>query len=313
MDPTLKRVRKLRYGEDPHQEAALYMDATVEPWGVAGAMILGGKELSYNNLLDSDAAVEAIRGLSDPAVVLVKHLNPCGMATGHDLSDAFDRALGSDPISAFGGVMAVNQTVTPELVARMAHHKIFLEIVIAPDFEPTALVRLKKRKDLRILKHSSVLPPPGPGQWRWRSVSGGLLVQELDAPDELPDFVSVTTREPDPDELRGLKFAWTLVRAVRSNAIVLVKGTQSVGIGAGQMSRVDAVRVALEKAGERACGSVLASDAFFPFPDGVEKAAAGGVRAIVQPGGSKGDPAVIEAANRHGMAMVFTSIRHFRH
>jgi len=294
----------LRYGENPHQVGAFYQD----PLRALPFEVLQGKPLSYNNLLDLEASWRAVQDLPRHAAVIVKHNNPCGAAVADAPAEAFRRALAGDPESAYGGIVAFNSAVDEE--AAVAMREIFLEVIAAPAYQPEAMEHLAKKKACRVIRMHEAA---GPGL-EIRSVLGGLLVQTPDRGAEDPgSWRVVTRRSPTPSEWEDLQFAWRVVRHVRSNAIVLARENRTVGIGAGQMSRVDAVRIAVMKAGERARGAVLASDAFFPFPDGVEAAAAAGVTAVIQPGGSIRDPEVIEAADRQGIAMVFTGMRHFRH
>lgn len=294
----------LRYGENPHQAGAFYLD----PFRPLPFEVLQGKPLSYNNLLDLEAAWRAVQDLPGPASVIVKHNNPCGAAIADTPAEAFRRALAGDPESAYGGIVAFNGEVDEETARAL--REIFLEVIAAPDYRPEALAHLAKKKACRVIR----MQDEGNPGLEIRSALGGFLVQTPNDEQEDPGaWQVVTSRPPTASEWEDLRFAWQVVRHVRSNAIVLARERQTVGIGAGQMSRVDAVRIAVLKAGERARGAVLASDAFFPFPDGVEVAAAAGVTAIIQPGGSIRDPEVIEAAERQGMAMVFTGKRHFRH
>lgn len=304
----MNRVDVLRYGENPHQIAAYYSRQASS--GPLGGTVLGGKQLSYNNILDLDAAWRAVSSFSDPTVIIVKHLIPCGIACGQYIAEAFPRALASDPISAFGGVIAVNRTVDDAFVEALG--TLFIEAIAAPAFAASAQTMLNsQRANCRLLQ----IPHPFDGvELEVRSVHRGLLVQNVDVGD--PDgtmLKTVTERVPTPDELDALQFAWKAVQHVRSNAIVLAVRGATVGVGGGLPSRVDAVRLAVAKAGERARGAVMASDAFFPFADGVEAAAQAGVTAVIQPGGSIRDGEVIEVANKAGMAMVFTGTRHFRH
>lgn len=305
-------LRTLRYGENPHQKAALYRTGPARP-GAATARLLQGKELSYNNILDADAAFEAVAEFDAPAVVIVKHNNPCGAAEADDLLDAWRRALACDPTSAFGGIVAVNRPIDSVLAEELT--RIFLEVVIAPEVPPDAREILARKPALRVLETSALPDRTQPGLML-RSVAGGMLVQSRDAAAVSPSELRVVTqRPPTADELRDLLFAWKLVKHVRSNAIVLARGRAAVGIGAGQMSRIDAVAIAVRKAeagrGSRPC--VVASDAFFPFPDGLVAAIEAGATAVIQPGGSVRDAEVIAAADAHGIAMMFTGIRHFRH
>jgi phosphoribosylaminoimidazolecarboxamide formyltransferase/IMP cyclohydrolase len=309
-----KRV-DLRYGENPHQRAALYAASGVRAGEVISAQVLGGRELSYNNIADLEAAWGLVRDLPRPAVAIIKHQNPCGAALGASVREAFIRAREGDPVAAFGGIVAVNERV--DLAAAQAMGELFVEAIIAPAFDASALAELQSRKNLRVLVAGG--PDPGAGRaaaasLEFRSVRGGLLAQDADTlgRDESVWKV-VTERAPTDAETDDLRFAWAVCAHVKSNAVVFAKDRQVVGVGAGQMSRVDSVRLAAAKAGERARGAVAASDAFFPFPDGVEAAAASGVTAVIQPGGSVRDAEVFAAANRLGLAMVATGERHFRH
>jgi phosphoribosylaminoimidazolecarboxamide formyltransferase/IMP cyclohydrolase len=316
----LRKLSELRYGENPHQRAGFYADAGVaQPAGVAAAEQLHGKQLSYVNILDADAAFNAACDFEAPAVAVIKHTNPCGLATHPDVVEAYRRALAGDPISAFGGIIAVNRPVTGELAEaiRASKHptsgqRLFVEIIIAPDFDDEALERLGKSRDLRILR--APLRGLGANGFEFRQVAGGMLMQ---TPDRVADgdveLKAVTKRAPSAEELADLRFAWKAVKHIKSNAIVLVKDGAIVGMGAGQPNRVNSVHLAVRAAGERAPGSALASDALFPFADNIELAAEGGVRAVVQPGGSLRDEEVIETCDRLGVAMAFTGYRHFRH
>jgi phosphoribosylaminoimidazolecarboxamide formyltransferase/IMP cyclohydrolase len=300
-------VQELRYGENPHQSAALY---TYEPGvGPLGGMTLQGKPLSYNNLLDLDAAWRAALSFERPTVCIVKHLSPCGVASGDTLAEAFHPALASDPISAFGGVIAVNQPF--DVAAALALGDLFVECIISPGFTDDALDHLGKRKNLRlILMPDTRLNPP----FELRSVNGGILRQALDTGDPAgAGWRVVTQRQPDEAEWQSLRFAWKACQHVKSNAIVFARGEATVGIGGGQPNRVDCVRIAARRAGEKSRGAVMASDAFFPFPDSIEEAARAGIRAIIEPGGSVRAAEAIAAADAHQIAMVFTGVRHFRH
>jgi len=300
----LHKITELRYGENPHQRAALYGWPGVD--SPLGGQLLQGKALSYNNLLDLDSAWRAAQAFERPTVVIVKHLSPCGMASAGTLAAAFPPALAGDPVSAFGGVVAANRPFDGDTARALG--ELFVEAIAAPVFTAEALEVLRGRKDCRL-----VAPGTGLSQRpEVRSVHGGLLLQEPDSGDQA-DWRTVTRRAPSPEELQGMRFAWKAVAHVKSNAILLARGEAAVGIGGGVSSRLDAARLAATKAGERARGSVLASDAFFPFPDGIEAAAEAGVTAVVQPGGSLRDVQVIEAADRLGLAMCFTGVRHFRH
>ncbi len=315
--------QELRYGENPHQRAGFYRTLNRRP-GIGGARQFGGKPLSYNNIGDADAALDLVAEFDparDAAVAIVKHANPCGVAIGPNAIDAYRRALRCDPVSAFGGVVAVNRPLDRATAAEMV--KVFTEAIVAPEADPDARAILAGKKNLRLLLTGALPDPRAPGL-SWRDVSGGFLVQDRDTADvDGMDLKVVTKRAPTGEELADLRFGFRVVKHVKSNAIVLAKGGASVGIGAGQMSRVDAVRIAAWKAEDAARsagetrsfaqGAVVASDAFFPFPDGVEAAAAAGATAVIQPGGSLRDGDAIAAADRAGLAMVFTGIRHFRH
>jgi phosphoribosylaminoimidazolecarboxamide formyltransferase / IMP cyclohydrolase len=310
-------ARTLRYGENPQQRAAAYRLLRAGEWehGVLEAEQLAGKELSFNNLLDADAAWSAMHGLTGPAVVIVKHTIPCGLAERGDLASAFDEALRGDPVSAFGGIVALNRPVDGKTAQRMA--EIFFEVVVAPGFDEESIATLGKRKSLRLLRMptpSASTPDGIKSNWEVRPIAGGLLVQTADCAAADPSsWRVVTTRRPNAQEMDDLAFAWHAVRHVKSNAIVLARDRSLTGVGSGQPNRLESVRIAVAKAGERASGSVLASDAFFPFPDGLETAIAAGVTAAIQPGGSVHDEAVIAAADCAGVAMLFTGTRHFRH
>lgn len=304
----MQRVEVLRYGENPHQIAAYYSRQATN--GPLGGQVLGGKQLSYNNILDIDAAWRAVSAFTEPTVVVVKHLTPTGIASAATLAEAFPAALASDPVSAYGGVIAVNRQVDDTFVEALG--TLFVEAIAAPGFSPTAQEILHTgRKNCRLMQ----IPQPYDGyEFDVRSVHRGLLVQRTDMGDpEGTILKTVTERPPTPEELAALQYAWKAVQHVKSNAIVLALPNATVGVGGGLPSRVDAARLAVSKAGERAKGAALASDAFFPFADGIEVAAAAGVTAIIQPGGSIRDGEVIEAANKASIAMVFTATRHFRH
>jgi len=304
----LDRVHDLRYGENPHQAGARYRAAGSSGWWDT-AVVHGGKAMSYLNLFDTEAAWRLVHRLGDePCAVVVKHANPCGAAVGSDIADAYLSAHRCDPMSAFGGVVAVNRPVTPAMAEALS--EVFTEVVVAPAYEPDALALLGERKNLRVLEAG----PPGWPELDVRGIDGGLLVQTADDLVAEPSVWRVVTeREPTGAEWDDLEFAWRVVARVNSNAIVLVKNRCAVGIGAGQQNRRDASRIAAEKAAGRATGGACASDAFFPFRDGLDAAADAGVTAVVQPGGSLRDDEVVAAADAHGMAMVFTDERHFRH
>jgi phosphoribosylaminoimidazolecarboxamide formyltransferase / IMP cyclohydrolase len=309
-----ERAYGLRYGENPHQSGAFYVERDAMAGTIARAESLGagGKELSFNNLVDVDAALEAVREYDRPAAVVVKHTNPCGVALGDSLEAAYRVAREADALSAFGGIVALNREVDEATAKALA--ETFLECVVAPSFAAGALEILRGKKNLRLLA-TGAFQASDAQMLQYKRVSGGLVVQARDAtaPGEVTKGKIVTKRAPTPEEMKGLEFAWRVCKHVKSNAIVLAKGERTVGVGAGQMSRVISVQIACEKAGAEAAGSVLASDAFFPFPDGVEAAAKNGVTAIAQPGGSVKDTDVVAAADRLGLAMVMTGFRHFRH
>jgi phosphoribosylaminoimidazolecarboxamide formyltransferase/IMP cyclohydrolase len=307
----VKKRLGLRYGENPHQQAAFYEEEVVgqASLGMSAAEQLWGKELSFNNILDSDAAWSAASDFQAPTISVIKHTNPCGLASHDDLTEAYRRAFQGDTVSAFGGIVASNRPIDLATAEEMS--KTFYEVIMAPAYEEAALEVLKKRKDVRILVMKPAEDRPS---LDYRRVSGGLLVQTRDTlPEGEIELRTVTRREPTREEIKDLLFAWRAVKHIKSNAIVLAKDAALLGMGAGQPNRVTSVRIALEKAGGRSRGSVLGSDAFFPFPDGVEEAAKGGVTAIIQPGGSLRDADAIDMANKHGMAMVFTGVRHFKH
>ncbi len=301
----------LRYGENPHQDAAFYREPDFRSDELPALKKLQGKELSYNNLMDSDAAIEMVREFEEPACVIVKHANPCGIGRdGESLVEAFKRAHSTDPMSAFGGIIALNREVDEELASFIT--KNFCEVVIAPSFTEGARQVFSKKKNLRLIElpiNSEKYP-----YFSLKRVRGGILLQDADTIEEnRKDWKIVTKAKPDEETMRALEFAWKVVKHVKSNAIVFCKENETLGIGAGQMSRVDSVKIAVMKANKDLKGSVLASDAFFPFRDSIDEAAKIGVKAIIQPGGSIRDKEVIEAADEHGIAMVFTGIRHFRH
>ena len=308
----LEKVQDLRYGENPHQQAAFYRFFDGAGGTLARARQVQGKELSYNNILDTDAAWTAVREFDVPACVIVKHTNPCGVAIADDLTAAYLRAHETDPVSAFGGVMAFNRTVGGDLVQGILDNGQFVEVMIAPEFDGGALDLLAAKPNIRVLATDGLRTLSG--QYESRSVEGGMLVQTGDAVSgDAATFRVVTKREPTAEETEQLLFAWRAAKSVKSNAIVLARGFVTVGIGAGQMNRVNSARIACEQAGERAQGAMAASDAFIPFPDTLEVCAAAGVTGLIQPGGSVRDEEVIAAADAAGVAMVFTGHRHFRH
>jgi phosphoribosylaminoimidazolecarboxamide formyltransferase/IMP cyclohydrolase len=302
---SFQKTMDLRYGENPHQKAAMYSDGS--GLGVANASQLQGKELSYNNITDLQAAWDLAQDFDDTVCAIIKHTNPCGVATGKTLAEAYLRALECDPVSAFGGVIGVNRPVDAAAAAEMA--ELFLEVIAAPAFDAAAKEIFATKKNLRIVE-----VPAGRQNWVLKNISGGMLVQDADLHQLTDsDLKVVARRSPTPEEKRALLFAWKVCKHVKSNAILYARDGQTVGVGAGQMSRVDACKVGAMKAQLPLKGTVAASDAFFPFPDGVEEIAKAGATAIIQPGGSVRDQEVVEAADRLGLAMIFTGVRHFRH
>jgi phosphoribosylaminoimidazolecarboxamide formyltransferase/IMP cyclohydrolase len=312
----MTRQAVLRYGENPHQQAAVYLQPEHVGASVVTAQQLNGKELSYNNLMDLDSAMGIVRQFERPAAVVIKHNNPCGAAMADTLAVALQRAMDGDPLSAFGSILGLNRTVDAASAEVLAKPGLFVEAIVAPDFDADALEILttkpKWKANVRLMK----VGPFGRSQpqWAYRFLDGGLLMQDADVlvdPEDL--WKVVTDAKPADSQWADLRFAWEMVRHVKSNAITVCKDEMLLGAGAGQMSRVDSVEIAIEKAGDRVRGAVLGSDAFFPFPDSIERAAAAGITAVIQPGGSKGDAGVIAACNQHGIAMVFTERRHFKH
>jgi phosphoribosylaminoimidazolecarboxamide formyltransferase/IMP cyclohydrolase len=312
---TYEKVQELRYGENPHQKAAFYRKPLAGEGNITTAEQLHGKELSYNNINDANAALQIVKEFSEPAVVAVKHMNPCGVGIGSTIEEAYRKAYEADPTSIFGGIVAANREIDGA-TARLLH-EIFLEIVLAPGFTPEALEILTKKKNIRLLRLGDAFAAadrPAASYHNITSVEGGMLVQDNDALQlDRSTLKVVTERAPTEEEMKQLLFGWKVVKHVKSNAIVLARDNMTIGVGAGQMNRVGAARIAIEQAGEKAKGSVLASDAFFPMGDTVELAAQAGITAIIQPGGSIKDEESIAAANKCGIAMVFTGIRHFKH
>lgn len=313
---SLRRKSQLRYGENPHQRAAVYSDPSVRTANLISARQISGKELSYNNLLDLDSALEIVRGMAQPAASVIKHNNPCGAATGEKLAIACGKALAGDPLSAFGSVLGFNRTVDLATAEALCEPGLFIEAIVAPDFEAAAVgvltTKPRWKENVRLMQVGR-LDEPATGMQR-RFISGGVLVQDADRLQSIPLQWETATDTDVADEMwEDISFAWEMVRYVKSNAIVLAKDKSLIGVGAGQMSRVDSVEIAIEKAADRARGSILASDAFFPFADSIQAAAEAGILAIIQPGGSRRDDEVIQACDRHGIAMVFTGRRHFRH
>jgi phosphoribosylaminoimidazolecarboxamide formyltransferase/IMP cyclohydrolase len=312
----LERKTELRYGENPHQRGAIYIAPGCGGVSVLTAKQLNGKELSYNNLLDLDSALGIVRSFNEPAASVIKHNNPCGAAIGSSLADAAKKALDGDPQSAFGGVLAFNKPVDAATAEVLATPGLFIEAIVAPAFETAAVEILttkpKWKANVRLMVVGPLDAPAAP--LAVRPMEGGMLVQDADVlPDPENEWKVVTQKQPEERLLKDLRFGWSIVRHVKSNAIVLAKDNSLIGCGAGQMSRVDSVEIAIQKAGERTVGSILASDAFFPFPDSIHRAAKAGIGAIIQPGGSVRDAEVIAAANEHGIPMIFTGRRHFKH
>ena len=308
--PTFNKQYNLRYGENPHQRAAAYRMPISTDQNVLDAKILNGKQLSYNNLMDADAALSCIREFTEPTCLIVKHGNPCGVASGDTIADIYSRAFNADSKSAFGGIIALNRTCDFATAEKI--NSVFIEIVIAPDYEKTALEILTRKKNLRILSVGEILPKVPKIEHRF--ISGGLLVQETDISSISKKHLNVVTENyPGQTQIGDMLFAWKVLKHVKSNAIITVKNKTSVGIGAGQVSRVDAVEIAITKSADNLSGAILASDAFFPFRDSIDLIAKSGVKAIIQPGGSIRDNDVIAACNEYGIAMAFTGMRCFKH
>ncbi|WP_347861449.1 bifunctional phosphoribosylaminoimidazolecarboxamide formyltransferase/IMP cyclohydrolase [Salimicrobium sp. PL1-032A] len=307
---TYEHVQSLRYGENPHQSASFYKEVKEDKGSLAYAEQLHGKELSYNNIQDANAALEVVAEFHAPAAVAVKHMNPCGVGNADSISEAFRKAYEADPVSIFGGIVALNRKVDRETAEQLSG--IFLEIIMAPAYDEEAFDILTKKKNVRIMKVDPALEDTT--EQKLVSVRGGLLIQDKDKGTlSQVELETATERAPTEEELEDLKLAWSVVKHVKSNAIVVAKGDRTLGVGAGQMNRVGAAGIAFEQAGDEAEGAVMASDAFFPMPDTVETAAKAGIKAIIQPGGSKRDQDSIDACNEHGIAMVFTKMRHFKH
>lgn len=304
------KVRDLRYGENPHQQASLYEENDIKETSVVNAEVLHGKELSYNNIMDADAALNLIKEFTGPAAAAIKHTNPCGCAQADNINDAFVKAYEADSKSAFGGIIVLNRDCTKEVAQYIS--KVFAEVVLAPDFETAALTILKQKKNIRLLKLGNIRKVAGIKDYR--KVIGGMLEQDIDRQPIGSDNIKVVTKaKPSQAELEDLLFAWRVVTHVKSNAIILANDKVTISVGAGQMSRVDSVNIVIDKAGDKAKGSVCASDAFFSFRDSVDELARAGVKAIIQPGGSIKDEKVIKAADEHGISMVFTGVRAFKH
>lgn len=307
---TFDKVQELRYGENPHQSAAFYKGMNPQ-YSLANAKQLHGKELSYNNIQDGNAAIEILKDFEgQPSVVGLKHMNPCGVGIGKTIEEAWDKAYEADPVSIFGGIVAFNEPIHASVAEKLS--KIFLEIIIAPAFDEDAFEILSKKKNIRLMQLDTSLEVNA--KYKVTNVNDGLLVQDIDDHKiTAEDLRCVTNRKPTEEELEQLLFAWKVVKHVKSNAIVLVKDNMTIGVGAGQMNRVGAAKIAIEQAGEKAKGSIMSSDAFFPMPDTVEEAVKAGVTAIIQPGGSIKDQLSIDVCNEHGIAMVYTGVRHFKH
>lgn len=310
---TYEKIQDLRYGENPHQKAAFYRKPLAATDTLTGAEQLHGKELSYNNINDANAALQIVKEFDEPAVVAVKHMNPCGVGVGESVYAAYKKAYDADPTSIFGGIVAANRIIDADTANLLK--EIFLEIILAPGFTEEALEILTKKKNIRLLRIGHIgAAAERKSSYVVTSIDGGMIVQESDVHSLNPDELQVVTdRQPTPEELKQLLFGWKVVKHVKSNAIVLAAGDMTVGVGAGQMNRVGAARIAIEQAGEKAKGAVLASDAFFPMGDTLELAAKAGITAVIQPGGSIKDEESIKVANEHGIAMVFTGVRHFKH
>lgn len=307
---TFEKYYDLRYGENPHQQAAAYKAPIATGSNILNAVIHQGKKLSYNNIMDADGALDCVKEFDEPACVVVKHANPCGVATGEDITDCFHRAFNADSLSAFGGIVALNRTCTTDIAEAL--RKIFIEIVLAPDFEAGALELFAKKENLRVLEIGQL----GSHEPRleYKYVDGGLLVQEADVKTiVLDDLTTVTKVKPSDKNMVDMLFGWKVLKHVKSNAILIAKDNTTLGIGPGQVSRVDAVEIAVRKSGDYLDASILASDAFFPFRDSIDQIAETGIKAVIQPGGSIRDEEVIEACDEHGIAMVFTGARCFKH
>ncbi|NMA14881.1 MAG: bifunctional phosphoribosylaminoimidazolecarboxamide formyltransferase/IMP cyclohydrolase [Clostridia bacterium] len=306
-----EKLQELRYGENPHQKAAFYRELGAKGACIGTARQLHGKELSFNNIIDINAALELVREFTQPAAVVIKHTNPCGTAIGKNLQEAYERAFEADPVSAFGGIVGLNREVDKATAEKLSGP--FLEAIIAPSFSQEALAILTKKANVRLLETGSFDQPASTG-FDVKKVNGGILLQDLDRGRvSITDLKVVTQKAPTEAELEELLFAWKVVKHVKSNAIVVSRDKQTIGVGAGQMNRVGAAKIAFEQAGDKCQGAVLASDAFFPFRDTIDQAAQAGIKAIIQPGGSLRDEESIQAANEHGIAMVFTGMRHFKH
>ena len=311
----LKKVQDMRYGENPHQNAAFYIERDPKEASVSTALQVQGKALSFNNIADTDAAIECVKSFQDPACVIVKHANPCGVAVGTQITQAYEKAYSTDPTSAFGGIIAFNRELDAGTAQRIIDRQ-FVEVIIAPSISASAAETLSRKPNVRVLSCGK-LPHLHTPELDYKRVTGGLLVQDRDLGQILEaDLKIVSERMPTEAEMHDLQFAWKVAKYVKSNAIVYCKGGMTIGVGAGQMSRIYSAKIAGIKASDEALevqGSVMASDAFFPFRDGIDAAAAAGISAIIQPGGSMRDEEVIAAANEHNISMIFTGMRHFRH
>jgi phosphoribosylaminoimidazolecarboxamide formyltransferase/IMP cyclohydrolase len=308
-----KKGQGLRYGENPHQKSTFYIDESLKEPSISNAIQINGKGLSYNNIMDANSAIEIIKELKEPACSIIKHTNPCGTAIGEDIEESFFKAYETDPVSAFGGVIALNREVTKKIAEYISTK--FVELVIAPKYNEEALEILKKKKDIRLLEINGLDDiKVRNDEYDLRKVVGGLLVQERDLKSITEtDLKVVTKKSPSKEEIKDLLFGWRVVKHVKSNAIVIVKNGVTLGVGAGQMNRVGSVKIAVDSAGEKARGACLSSDAMFPKSDAIEVASKGGITSIIQTGGSIKDKEVIDAADKFGIAMVFTGIRHFKH
>jgi phosphoribosylaminoimidazolecarboxamide formyltransferase/IMP cyclohydrolase len=311
----LKKVQDMRYGENPHQNAAFYVEHDPKEASVATASQVQGKALSYNNIADTDAALECVKSFQDPACVIVKHANPCGVAVADDITDAYEKAYKTDPTSAFGGIIAFNRELDAGTAQRIIDRQ-FVEVIIAPSIDASAKVALERKPNVRVLECGE-LPQHSIPELDYKRVTGGLLIQDRDlGAIAEADLTIVSDRIPTEAEMTDLQFTWKVAKYVKSNAIVYGKDGMTIGVGAGQMSRVYSAKIAGIKAADeqlQVAGSVMASDAFFPFRDGIDAAAEAGITAIIQPGGSMRDDEIIAAANEHNIAMIFTGMRHFRH
>ncbi len=309
------KLQEMRYGENPHQPAAFYKERNTALPVIVNGKQLQGKELSYNNIMDADAALMLVKEFDDPAATIIKHTNPCGTAIGSDIAEAFTKAFEADPLSAFGGIVAVNRLVDEKTAQLILEKLSFFEIIMAPSYDAGALKAFEARKNLRVMSLEGLGGTKGTtAGYHVRRVEGGFLVQDFDqAPEDKTQYKVVSEKQPDPQLAKDMEFGWKLVKHVKSNAIVLVRNGVSLGVGAGQMNRVGSLEIAIAQAGEKAKGSVMASDALLPFRDSVDACAKAGVAAIIQTGGSVRDKEVIEAANQHGIPMIFTTYRHFKH